>query len=549
MSSQVSIRFDPSALLTIKKEIDDSVRRVEIAIQTLHDEQQIPFELEETLEHFDQCAQVLQLIDMGHLSQMIGYISLLVRKIMQAPALTDATTMAALSEGTTMLKRYIEFTALHEVKAPQFLLDTLNRLELALGKPLTQEGQRLITRLNAFKSDLSLPLPPKLEQSEYVHQLYKHALHKLIQHSETTLDLQAIKLIGAYLANAAKKHHTKQYWQLVYVALDHIDQLILSDARLRILIQIESNIGKFFEQPDEFRASITDLANIISLCVSQDDAISELLRRQLRIGDDQLTDTQLQVLSSHLYGPDYDTIHAVCQLINESMTQIRNEIEYNYLSMTPEKIQELQAQLSHLANVFKVLNLHEANRALAQQAEHLNQPDILTHDGYAQQLMRSILSAMNSIGILERNYTSNRLQLRAHNMNISLDRLDDAHAALLHETKLVVNAAAHALEATQATEATALDLGTMQQQLNELAGAALFLGAKELHKALHDSAQFMGALQSNHSDLKHDDMSRLLNILACLDLFIDNLKTKQPVLRATFEVALRHSSHFQSAVA
>lgn len=74
MSSQVSIRFDPSALLTIKKEIDDSVRRVEIAIQTLHDEQQIPFELEETLEHFDQCAQVLQLIDMGHLSQMIGYI-------------------------------------------------------------------------------------------------------------------------------------------------------------------------------------------------------------------------------------------------------------------------------------------------------------------------------------------------------------------------------------------------------------------------------------------------------------------------------------------
>ena len=67
------------------------------------------------------------------------------------------------------------------------------------------------------------------------------------------------------------------------MALDHIDQLILSDARLRILIQIESNIGKFFEQPDEFRASITDLANIISLCVSQDDAISELLRRQLRI--------------------------------------------------------------------------------------------------------------------------------------------------------------------------------------------------------------------------------------------------------------------------
>lgn len=546
MSSQVSIRFDPSALLIIKKEIDHAIQLIEIAIQTLNDEQKVPFELEETLEQFDQCARVLLLIDMGHLAQMIEYLSMLVRKIMANPELVDTQQMMALSEGTTMLKRYIEFTCLHEVKAPQFLLDTLNRLELALDKPLTKEGQRLIPRLNAFKSDLSLPSPPKLEKSQYVHQLFKHSLYKLIRHTETSLDLQAIKLIGAYLASDAKKRSSQQYWQLVYVAFGHIEELILSDARLRTLIQLETNIGHFLQQPEQFQASLSDLADIISLCVSQDDAISELLRRQLRIGDEQLTDAQLQVLSSHLYGPDYETIHCICELITESMTHIRNDIEYNYQNMSPEKIQEIQNQLHHIANVFQILNLHEANKALSKQAEHLSQPDILTNEGYAQQLMRSILSAMNSLGILQRNYTSNRLQLRAHNMAISLDRLDDAHSALLHETKLLVNTTAQSLEQQQINE---LDLTSLSSQLKELSGAALFLGAKELAKALTDSAGFIKIQQQQHIFMSPENITTLLNILACLDLFVDNLKTKQPVLKSTFEVALRNASQFQSTVA
>ena len=46
---------------------------------------------------------------------------------------------------------------------------------------------------------------------------------------------------------------------------------------------------------------------------------------------------------------------------------------------------------------------------------------------------------MNSIGILERNYTSSRLQLKVNNLQISLDRLDEAHAALLTETKALVD--------------------------------------------------------------------------------------------------------------
>ncbi len=98
--------------------------------------------------------------------------------------------------------------------------------------------------------------------------------------------------------------------------------------------------------------------------------------------------------------------------------------------MSPEKAQQLQNSLMQLAHTFKLLNLNEAAAELSHQASSLSQINILSNENYAQQLMKSILSAMNAIGILVRNYSSSRLQIRVNNTNISLDRLDEAHQTL-----------------------------------------------------------------------------------------------------------------------
>src|SRR5690606_30065591 len=91
---------------------------------------------------------------------------------------------------------YIEFICLREVKIPQFLLDTLNRLEIALGKPLTSEGQHIESLLDLITPDFQLPQAPGLEKSKYVQRLYKLSLNKLLKQEESELDLQAIKLVG-----------------------------------------------------------------------------------------------------------------------------------------------------------------------------------------------------------------------------------------------------------------------------------------------------------------------------------------------------------------
>ena len=548
MSYQTSIHFDPTALLIIKNEIDNSIKLVETAVNTLAEEQALPFGIDDALNQFEQCTQVLALIDMPHLSQITQYSAELMRKIMAQPQQIKTSDVVTLSEGTTMLKRYIEFISLREVKVPQFLLDTLNRLEKTLGKPITKEGQTIQPLLDCITPNFNLPQAPSLEQSQYIHQLYKLCLNKLIKQAETPLDLQGIKLVGVYLAGMASNLPSQQYWQLVNVGLSHIDELLITEARLRTLIQVETNIGKFLAQPSAYQSNLSDLADILSICISQEDDVSQHIREQLNIGDELLSDTQLQVLSRHLYGPDYETIHTISQLMTNEMAQIRNEIEYNHQNMSTEKTQELQLKLNQLANVFKVLNLNEAAKELIQQAEKLSQSNTLTDVASVQQLMNSILASMNSIGILERNYTSSRLQLRVNNMHISLDRLDEAHMALLTETKTLIETLTQTLS-LYVQDPAAHSLQALPEYLKELAGAAQFLGNSAQQTALLTAANFAQKRLDQNLALDAEQVNCILNVVAGLDLLVDNLKNKQPVLQSMFDVALSSSQQLQNIAA
>ncbi|HCI3537602.1 TPA: chemotaxis protein [Acinetobacter baumannii] len=547
MSEHNSIQFDPTALLIIKNEIDNSIKLVEGAVSTLIEEQALPFGIDDALEQFKQCTQVLRLIDIPYLAKITQYSTELMQKIMANPERINTDDVVALSEGTTMVKRYIEFICLREVEVPQFLLNTLNNLEKVLNKSLTSSGQQIASKLST--ASLELPLPEVLinERTQFIHQLYKLSLHQFLNKTESARDFQAFKLIGSYLVSMAQGQPSQQYWQLVNSAFSHIDELILNDARLRVFINLENAISLFLASPEGFEANLTALADILSIVIGQEDQLAQQIRSQLNIGHEFLTDTQLKTLSQHLYGPDFDTMQTVSQLILSEMNKVRNDIEYNYQNMSPEKAHQLQSNLMQLAHTFKLLNLNEAASELSQQASSLSQINILSNENYAQQLMKSILSAMNAIGILVRHYSSNRLQIRVNNTNISLDRLDEAHQTLLNETKNLIDFVCQSLtlyanDQTQNIEAIA-------GSLKELAGAAEFLGSTVQQNALLETAKFVQQQIDQNQSFNHDQIHCIFNVLAGLDMLVDNLKNKQPVLQSMFDVALLSSQQLQKKAA
>jgi hypothetical protein len=160
-------------------------------------------------------------------------------------------------------------------------------------------------------------------------------------------------------------------------------------------------------------------------------------------------------------------------------------------------------------------------------------------------MMNVILSAMNSIGVLERHHTSSRLQLRVNNMNISLDRLDEAHAALLSEAKTSIDLSSQALaQYQQEQDLTALE--NTSAQLREVAGAMLFLGAENGQTALNISADFVQQQITAETALTAAQVNHVLDALASADMLIDNLKNKQPVLHSMFDVALDSSQKLKT---
>lgn len=544
MSYQTSIHFDPTALLIIKKEVDNAIQQVESAVSSLVEDQSLPFGIDDVLIQFEQCAQVLMLIDMPQLSQLNQYASELMRKIMQNPRHIKTQDVVALSEGTTMLRRYIEFICLREVRVPQFLLDTINNLEIALGKPLTAEGQPILSSLELIEAKFSLPQAPELEKSVYIHKLYKLSLQKILNQQENELDHQALKIVGAYMSQLSQGQPSQHYWGLIHVAFNQIENLILSDARFRTLIGIETNMAQFFQDTANNHVELIDLANVLSLCISQEDDQAQQIREQANLGEDLLTDAQLQVLSRHLFGPDFQTIHIVSQLIHEEMTQIRNEIEFNYQNMSEDKIVEIKTKLFNLANVFKVMNLNEAFVGLKIQAENLSQDNMQNNQQFAQNLMNSILAAMNSIGILERNFSSSRLQLRVNNMQISLDRLDDAHEALLTQTKTLVEESSSILLNYLEDPTTSLEF--VPGQFKEISGALLFLNAQAGQTALLNSEAFLNNQINNMATLSKSQVEGLLDVLASAEILVENIRNKQPIIQKMFDIALTSSQNLKA---
>ena len=545
MSYQTSIHFDPTALLIIKNEIDNSITQVETAVSALIEDQNLPFGIDDALVQLEQCGQVLALINMDNLAKIANYAAELMRKVMANPTETNTQDIEALSEGTNMLRRYIEFICLREVAVPQFLLATLNRLEIALGKPVTAEGHHIEKYVGDIIPDFTLNQAPSQEKSEYVHRLYKLALSKLLTLQKSKFDLQAFKVVGAYLSDLAQEHPSRQYWNLVYYVLNNLDHIRVDEPQLRSFIEIESNIRQYFAIPEQFRANVQSLTNILSLAVRIEDDVALKIRQQLEIEDSVLTELQLQVLSRHLYGPDLNTVHTIKELLNTQMAEIRVDIEFNYQTMEADKIEELRETIQNIANILKVLNLDDASSDLRQHAEDLQNIKALHDEKFAQDLMNALLNAMNAVSLLERKNTSNRLQLGVHNSKIALDRLDEAQMVLLYETKNAIDAVSNLLT----EHLNSKDLPSIQDvpaRLREIAGALLFINVEVAQTAVKNAADFIESQINQDSPLTEDQINFIFDALASADMLIDNLKNNQPVMQIMFDVALASSEKLKT---
>lgn len=545
MSYSTAHHFDPTALLMIKGEVEQSINAVESTVNALVEEQSLPFAIDDALHQIEQCGRVLDLIDLPNIGKIAQYCAELMRQIIQNPQNLKMREVEALSEGTSILKRYMEFATLNEVDAPILLLDSLNRLELALNKPLTTEADESLAHIQQLPV-FNLPSVVNVEKSDYVHQLYKVSLSAFLAQRVSATDIQAMKIAGQYLAYFAQGTASEQYWGLVNVALEQLAENYLTDVRLRTLIAIERNIATFLENPN-FTATQQDMFAVLTMILGQDGEVNQALRQQLGVTETVISTEDLRNLITKLYAPNSQTIHDVSHLLREEINHIRREIEYNYSSLSSEQIYEVQQKMFAVVRVLQVLNLHDVAEQFNQQAEKVvpNNHVELQSDLFAQALMDSVLTVTNSLGLLERQYTSNRLQLGVFNTEIVLDQVDKAHETLLAESKLDITHTIQKMNDYVEQPSNEI-LVEIIEKLRELSGACLFLSQESGQQALLNGAKFLELSIETEQQVSAQQMNLLLEVLAAVDLFIDNSLNKQPVLQRTFDYALESSKRLMA---
>ena len=550
MSFQSSSHFDATMLLIVRPEIDNTIKSVENGVSNLLEDGSLPFGIDDALINLEQCAHVLYLLDHPFSGKLISLIAQVMQKIIgDSKQEIQMTDVEAMSEATNVIKRYLDFLCVRETSAPQFLIATINKLEIVLGLPLTREGTFISPFLETMNPNVTLNEAAQLPPSQYIARLYKLSLLKILKEQETDLDFQALSLCGNYLAALASDKPSQQYWGYVHLTLNHLDSTIITDPRLRVLVNIETQISTFLAQPEQFTPNKEDLADIITLCLSQDNSVSQQLREQLNIIDDVLSDDQLEVLSRQLYGPDLQTIQTVVKLLSEQIKDVSGKLETTQYQHNDEERNIVCSSLNEISNVLDVINLNDAAQQVRTQNSRILANNHADNQQHATQLMNTLLFATNSLQILERNYTPGRLKLKLNNTQITLEKVEEAQQILCNEARITIqNISERILAYIENNQGSEFE--TLPELLKEVSGALLFLESEQNQNNLQKIAQlFEQDIIPNNKALDSAQIKLLATVIASADFYLEQIQNQQPQISSTIQLGKEYLDQFVQAVA
>jgi hypothetical protein len=550
MAFQSSAHFDSTALLIVKDEISNIIKSVEVSVNQLLEDNALPFGMDDVLTNLDQAAQVLALIEQADLSQLTRLLADLVRKSIDdfQQATIQDTDVQLMSEGMTTLLYYLDFLCIQESTAAQLLLPILNRLQIALQHPVTREGAMISPFLDTIDAHIDLPQPSALPASDWILPLYKVSLLHLLQQQATALDYQALSHCGHYFASQAQNWSSAQFWRLVDQALQHSEQIEITEPRLRSLILIASLAQQFLTAPADFQVDVDDLADVVCLCLSSDTLVAEQLRSKLQLMDEVLSDSQLQCLRRQLFGLDLDTVHTVADLLNSQIAELIQVMELGDYVHDHARQQQIAQQLQQLSNVFTVLNLNDVAQQLQQQALQMQDFDRLTAAHQTDNLAHSLLLASNALQILEHQYTPKRAKLALHNHQIILETVEDAQQALCHEARLSIQKLADLLlNFSNNPQVTLLEAAP--DLLREISGGLLFLECQPGYEMLQKTAALLDrCLASPQYPLHSNAVPLLANTIASADFHFEQIQNHQPFMPKSIEIGYASVLQLERAI-
>ncbi len=521
--------FDLPSLHLLLEEIEVALKDAETHLSEFHDDEEQVGLLMDSAIVIDQLASIFHLINFKGSSELASAIALCLKQLHASGDNNNTELVMDISEGIMVLDRYVEFVLLKEVLEPALLVPIINKLYAHLGKnPIT------ITDL-AQGSSVSITNPSRHYQlltslkldSKALISAYRAGLGVILtyQGGELSPSDQA-KLQGMSLAcQTIAQSSDALFWQATAVATADIASLLpLSNDKKRTLIYLEQQFQHYLPLEDR------RFADLVSLACKRNSQFCNYAHQ--KYGLSQSAPEEQAQMQRFLFGPNREITDTLNILIQNEITTIKEQVDSLVRgdnSLNAITTTEIAEQIANLGLSMRLLGLNQASQALKQASDEVKawqNPAPADFD----KLLAELMVAENASIYLAKSHTPGAIRLPLHNHAISLHQLDTAYEILTKESRINIANISSSIENYLADpNKESLHIQTIPEMLEQVAGAAKFLGLLSTGTMLSRLARYIQAVLDNHQPIKPELLANIADVIVAADYQLEGYEQNRPV--------------------
>jgi chemosensory pili system protein ChpA (sensor histidine kinase/response regulator) len=378
-------QIDFSTLIWVKKELDETLKRAQFAIEKYVENPEDESQLQFCATYLHQVQGTLKMVELYGAAMVAEEMEEVAKKILAKEVESEKDSFEVLMRGIILLPDYLERIQLGYKDIPMVLLPLVNDLR-------TVKGDQLLSESALFKPDLSLGLPKSnlassfsLSQNQLVQVVkkirsaYMSCLLNWLKDIEVEANLKKLQIIVDKLKTVLVPVDEKQlFWVagglfegLISGGLEKSVTVKLLAARLDQAIRLLVNQDENIEKP--FKELTNNLLYYVALANSKDRRINEI-QQFFKLSDFISDDKEIEAAQSSLSGKNRELLETVTNVIKEDLMSIQENLDlYNRnKSVETSDLELIVASLSKISDTLGIIGIGIARSKIVAVIDNLD---------------------------------------------------------------------------------------------------------------------------------------------------------------------------------
>ena len=533
-------QIDFSTLIWVKKELDETLKRAQVAIEKYVDNPEDENQLQFCATYLHQVQGTLKMVELFGAAMVAEEMEQVAIKILNKQVDSENDAFEVLMRGIILLPDYLERIQLGHKDIPMVLLPLVNDLR-------TVKGDALLSESALFNPDLSLGIPQsnlnstfKLSETQLnqvvkkIRAAYQSCLLNWLKGNEVDSNLKKLQIIVDKLKTIITPVEKKQlFWVAggLFEALIHggleksvtVKQLCARlDQAIRILTSKENSEDRLYKK------LTTNILYYVALADSKDRRTQEI-QTFFNLSDFISDDKEIENAQNSLSGKNRELLESVTGVIKEDLLSIQENLDlYNRNeNASSVDLQAISSALNKVSDTIGIIGIGSArskiNTVIEKINENINQDKKIDKDtimNVAETLLfveSSLDENIDSLGEVKEASNKEESAIPASEMRKVLDVLAKESINNLQKVK-------HNFVVYIESPWNKTSIETSPKLLNEIGGALEISGFKDVSKEIFRIENFTTdyMLNENYKPTV-DQLDLLAESIASLEYYLEYL--------------------------